>query len=246
MENIAYVALSLQTVLNRQMQITANNVANMSTAGYKAQGVLFNEELTKAQGEIENNGKLSMVLDHGTFRRVEQGPLQQTGNPLDLALEGSGFFAIDTANGTRYARAGNFSLDREGQIVTQNGNPVLSDGGQPITIPQGDTQIMIANDGTLSTAESGILGRIGVMRFDDEQKMLENGNGLYDANGEVAIPAENTNVLQFMLEGSNVQPILEMNKMIEIVRNYQQTQRLLQTDHERQRNVISRLTQNVN
>jgi len=246
MENIAYVALSLQTVLNRQMQVTANNVANMSTAGYKAQGVLFNEELTKAQGEIENNGKLSMVLDHGTFRRVEQGPLQQTGNPLDLALEGSGFFEIQTPQGPRYARAGNFSLDRDGQIVTQSGYPVASDGGQPITIPQGDTQIMIANDGTLTTAESGIIGRVGVMRFDDEQKLLEQGEGLYAANGEVPTAAENTKILQFMLEGSNVQPILEMNKMIEIVRNYQQTQRLLQTDHERQRNVISRLTQSVN
>lgn len=242
MENIAYVALSLQTVLNRQMQVTANNVANMSTAGYKAQGVLFNEELAKAQ----HGEKLSMVLDHGTFRRVEQGPLQQTGNPLDLALEGSGFFAIETANGPRYARAGNFSLDMEGRIVTQNGNPVLSDGGQPITIPQGDGQIMIAADGTISTAESGIIGRIGVLRFADEQKMLEEGHGLYNANGEVPVQAENTKVLQFMLEGSNVQPVLEMNRMIEIVRNYQQTQRLLQTDHERQRNVISRLTQNVN
>jgi len=242
MENIAYVALSLQTVLNRQMQVTANNVANMSTAGYKAQGVLFNEELAKAQG----SEKLSMVLDHGTFRRVEQGPLQQTGNPLDLALEGSGFFEIQTPQGPRYARAGNFSLDSEGQIVTQNGNPVLSDGGQPITIPQGDSQIIIAKDGTLTTAESGILGRVGVMRFNDEQKLLEQGEGLYAANGEVPTPAENTKILQFMLEGSNVQPILEMNKMIEIVRNYQQTQRLIQTDHERQRNVITRLTQNTN
>lgn len=242
MENIAYVALSLQTVLNRQMQVTANNVANMSTAGYKAQGVLFNEELTKAQG----GEKLSMVLDHGTFRRVEQGPLQQTGNPLDLALEGSGFFEIETAQGARYTRAGNFSLDMEGRIVTQNGNPVLSDGGQPITIPQGDTQIMIANDGTISTAESGIIGRVGVMRFADEQKIIEEGHGLYNANAEVPVQAENTKVLQSMLEGSNVQPVLEMNRMIEIVRNYQQTQRLLQTDHERQRNVISRLTQNAN
>ncbi len=242
MENTAYVALSRQTALNRQMQVTANNIANMTTAGFKSQGVLFNEYLvdTPQRGET-----LSMVSDTATFRRIEQGPLQQTSNPLDLALEGAGYFIVETAEGDAYSRAGNFSLNNEGEIVTQGGRRVLSEDGAPVVIPEGDTQIGITRDGIVTTQESGIIGTIGVVRFENEQELTAAGDGLYyNPEGQAPLPAEGTKIVQFMLEGSNVQPVLEMNRMIEITRSYQATQRLLQNDHERQRNLIGRLTQN--
>lgn len=237
MENVAYVALSHQTALERQMAVTANNVANMSTPAFKAQDILFNEYLV----EPKKSDDISMVSDFATFRRTQQGPMQTTGNPLDLALQGNGYFVIETADGQQYTRAGNFALNDKAELVTQNGRIVLSDSG-PLVVPPGDTQLVISKDGTVSTHESGVLGRLQLASFENDQELLEVGDGLYKAEGLKVLPAENTTIHQSMLEGSNVEPIKEMNRMIEISRAYQSAQRLLQTDHDRQRNVISRLT----
>lgn len=243
MENIAYIALSHQTALKRQMQMTANNVANMSTPAFKAQDILFNEYLV----EPEKSDALSMVLDFGTFRRIEQGPMQRTENPLDVAIQGNGYFVVDTGeqDGERYTRAGNFALNDRSELVTQNGHKVMGDGG-PILIPEGDSNIMINKDGTVSTRQSGIIGKLRTVRFDNDQNLLEEGNNLYRADKEDLEPATDITLYQGMLEGSNVQPIKEMNRMIEISRAYQSTQNLIKTDHDRQRSAISQLTRPSN
>lgn len=219
------------------MDVTANNVANMSTPGFKGQDLLFKEYLTKPKG----GDRISMVQDYGTFRNMAQGPLQQTHNPLDLALQGDGFFAVQTDKGVRYTRAGTFMLNNKNQIVTPEGFPVLSDSSQPVAIQTGAAKITITGRGNVST-ELGDAGRIKVVRFDKEQDLMPVGYNMFEAVEQQEIPAETTSVMQGMVEGSNVQPIVEMNKMVEILRLYQQTARILQTDHDLQRNVIAKLT----
>ncbi len=241
MENIAYVGLSHQIALKKQLDITANNVANMTTPGFKSQEILFNEYLA----EIKDTGKkedLSMVVNHGSFRDTSQGVLKQTGNPLDLALQGDGFFVIEMNNDDNYTRAGNFSLNSNGEIVTQNGRIVLSSENGPIVIPKNNTGITIDKNGVVSTRETLNIGKLKIVRFEDEQKLIEKGDGLYEAGTQEPLDTADTIVRQGAIEGSNVQPILEMNKMIEILRSYQKVQSLLQKDHERQRAAISKLS----
>ncbi len=240
MENISYVGLSHQTALKKQLDVTANNIANMSTPGFKGQEVLFNEYLITPNNDQKD--ELSMVMDYATFRDTQQGTLQQTGNPLDIALQGDGYFVIETDEDDNYTRAGNFSLNNEGEVVTQTGRIVKSSDGGAIIIPAGDTNISIDKKGFVSTRESGAIGQLKVVRFDSEQELLLMGNGLYASKTQEPLDADETQVIQNMLEGSNIQPITEMNSMIEVLRSYQSVQNMLQKDHERQRSTISRLT----
>lgn len=239
MENIGYIGLSLEKALKVQMDAVANNVANMSTPAYKAQRVLFSEYLAGTGG---GGDKISSVLDLGTYRDDAQGALRQTFNKLDVALEGEGFFAVQTPDGERYTRAGNFVLNAQRELVTAQGYQVSGSGG-PIVIPEGETNITITEEGAVST-ENGEVGKLRVVSFTNSQNLIEKGDGLYEAAGGLS-PSDTTDVkvLQGMVEGSNVQPIVETNRMIEILRTYQNVQRMLQADHDRQRNMISKLTQ---
>lgn len=238
MENITYIGLSLQKALKVQMDTVANNIANMSTTGYKNQNVIFSEYMA-GSGEGE---KISEVLDLGTYRDTTQGPLKQTFNKLDMAIEGEGYFAVQTPEGERYTRAGNFVLNGQRELVTQQGYQVMGSGG-PIVIPEGENQISVTEEGTIST-ENGEIGKIRVVSFKNDQSLTEVGGGLYEAGGGQS-PADTTEakVHQGMLESSNVQPIVEMNRMIEVLRTYQNVQKVLQADHDRQRSMISKLTQ---
>lgn len=220
------------------MDIIANNVANMSTPGYRAQNMVFTEYLSDPKG---NTDPLSMVEDYGQFQSTEAGPMQFTGNPLDVSLQGPGFIGVQTNNGIMYTRAGNFQINVNGELVTGAGNLVAGSGGGPIIIPEGSTDLKIGHDGTISTSE-GDLGQIMVTEFDNQQDLEATGNGLYKAPDGAGIPAENTSVMQGMLEGSNVKAVLEMTRMIDVLRAYQQTQKILSDEHERQRNMIQKLS----
>ena len=238
MENISYVGLSRQMALHNLMEVTANNMANMNTPGFKSQNVLFKEYLNKSQ---TNGEKISQVQDYGTYRDLGQGSLIQTSNNLDLAIHGDGFFAVKEGSDIRYTRAGAFSLNSNREIVTREGFLVMSDSGGPLVLPEDAAQITIARDGSVST-EKGSVGRLKVVTFDDPQILKPIGNGLFDANNAREKPVETVSVEQGMLENSNVQPLLEMNKMIKIMRMYQSAQNMLVTDHERMRGAIQRLT----
>lgn len=236
MENISYVGLSQQVALQEQMNITANNLANMSTPGFKAQQTLFIEYLSKPkQGE-----SVKQVLDFASYRDLTNGTLKQTFNDLDVAIQGDGYFAIETPAGIRYSRDGSFALNANNEIVNKSGYRVMGEGDAPITVQPNASKITITADGSVST-DVGAVGAIKVVNFDNQQALREIGNNLYEAGNQPEIAAENARVVQGSVESSNVNPVVEMNKMIEVLRQYQSTQRMLMNDHERIRSAIQKL-----
>lgn len=242
MENTIYVGLSRQLALQEHMQIVSNNIANMTTVGYRGQNMMFTEYLSNPRGKVDNpKDPLSMVLDYGQYQVTRPGPIKNTGSPLDLALSGPGFFGVQTADGLQYTRAGNFALNANGEIVTAAGLPVAGSGGGAIVIPRAAKEVKIAQDGTVST-DQGQVGQIMVTEFDNLQDLKPSGENTYKAaNG--GRPATDTKVMQGMVEGSNIQPVVEMTRMIEISREYQSIQRMLQSEHDRQRTAVQRLSQ---
>lgn len=237
MENPIYIALSHQNALRRQLDVVANNIANMNTTGFKQQRVLFTEFLERP-GMHE---QASFVQDRAVVRDLAPGGMLHTGNPMDVALTGQGYFTVDTASGRRYTRNGSFRLNDQRQLVDGTGLPVLSDSGQPITIPEGTSSVQVKGDGTVAT-ELGPVARLNVVTFRQEQMMVEVGNGLYVSDEEPQPAPPDTKVAQGMLEQSNVKPVVEMTQMIEISRQYQQAQKMVENEHERIRNVIQRLS----
>lgn len=242
MENSAVIAVSKQGVLRRSMNVIANNLANMNTTGFKGEKMMFVEHLVRSRGGATIGGdKLSYVRDVATARDVSEGEFKKTGNPLDLAIHGDGFFAIGTPAGERYTRNGNFQMDGEGQLVTRNGDPVLSDGGQPFFLSPEDTSIDIARDGTVST-ENGVLGKVGVVTFANKQDMRLIAGGLYSSRQQ-ATQVEDPTISQGMLEGSNVQPIVEMTRMIEVHRSYASAKKFVEKEDERIRQMVKEFAQ---
>jgi flagellar basal-body rod protein FlgF len=227
MENATYVALSRQMVLQHQMDVIANNLANMTTPAYKAEDLIFVEYLN----ETDDGESISFVQDLATVRDLSPGPLAPTSNPLDLALADEGYFVIETGEGNRYTRAGNFTLDESGRIVTSQGQAVLSEGGSPITIPTEAARIIVAPDGTVST-ELGRIGRVQVVYFENDQLLTKLENGLYDANEAEPIPSDDPQITQGMIENSNVSGIFEMTKLISTVRSYQAAQSLVEQENQ--------------
>ncbi|MDB5367247.1 MAG: flgF [Rhodospirillales bacterium] len=248
MENASFIGLSLQVALRRQMDVVANNVANMSTTGFKNEKVLFLEHLVGQNGgKTDLPGKMSMVSDYGSYRDLRAGPITQTGNPLDIALQGPGYLAVQTANGLRYMRGGAMSVTSEGVLVDQSGRAVVDDGGGEIRIPDRTTKIAIGPDGSVTVAVEGqsgalqVVGRIGVYRFDRPNFLTAEAGGLLNANQEPALADTDTHIQQGMLEQSNVNPVLEMTRMIDIQRTYQSVQKMLDAEHERERDTIAKL-----
>lgn len=237
MENLSYIGLSQQLAVQQQMNMTANNIANMSTPGYKSQHALFNQYLNRPT----DKGGISAVENAASYRNMSAGSLTQTHNPLDFAISGDGYFVVQTPQGPRYTRDGSFSMNRDREIVDKSGNRVMGDGG-PIAIPAEATDIKISADGSISTKE-GILGRFKVVNVDHAQMMSRGGDNLLSLqDGARERPIDDVRVVQGALEGSNVNPVLEMNKMIELLRMFQATQKILQNDHERIRSTIEKLT----
>lgn len=236
MESPWLIAISRQTALQRQMDAVANNIANMNTPAYKAERISFAEYMVRPQ----RNVPLSFVEDKGMVRDLSEGPLTQTGNPFDLALSGDGYFIVGTDSGQRYTRSGRFQLDADGQLVNHGGQPVLSEAGQPIVIPPGTRDVTIAPDGTVS-ADTEVVGSVGVVRFDDQRAMKREGNNLYTTDA-VGTPDDRTRVLQGMLEESNVNAVEEITRMIEVHRAYASNQRVLQDEHDRIRRAVRTIT----
>lgn len=240
MESPTYVALSRQAALQRQMEVIANNIANANTTGYKQQRMLFTEFLERP-GIHE---QVSFVQDRAVVRNLTAGSLTQTNNPLDMALTGPGYFTVDTASGRRYTRAGHFKLNDKRQIVDGGGLPVLDERGQPLTIPENTREIRVASNGTIST-EQGDVGKLNIVTFRNEQLMTEVGSGLYVTDEQPQPAPAETKVTQDVLEQSNVNSITEMTSMIEVARQYQQNQKILENEHERVRTAIRRLVKPI-
>ncbi|MEP0708630.1 flagellar basal-body rod protein FlgF [Parvibaculum sp.] len=239
MENALLIGLSRQMVMTRDMATIANNLANMNTTAYKSEAMLFEQYLMPDASEQSIDKQITFVQDVGQHRDMRDGALQTTGNPFDVAIAGEGFFRVETENGVLYTRNGNFSLNAEGQLVTSAGNPVLTDAGAAITFANDETGIAIARDGTISS-DQGQRGKLAIVTFDNPQAMQTVGNSLLDTE-QPELPAENTRLVQGALEGSNVQPIVEMTNMIDVMRSYASAQKLIDQADQMRRQAIQEL-----
>ncbi|MCB1783223.1 MAG: flagellar basal-body rod protein FlgF [Alphaproteobacteria bacterium] len=239
MENGIYLGVARQMALKTSMDIVANNIANMNTAGFRSQTPLFEQYLSRRPDQ--NSDKLAFPYDYGQFQNTAPGPQEQTGEPLQVALNGPGFIAIRAADGsTAYTRDGNFQRAADGTMVTQAGFAVLSNGG-PISLPANSIEISIDESGVVSN-QNGSLGKIQVAEFDNLQGLKPLGDNLYTTN-ETPKDASGTTVHQGFIEGSNVNAVLETTRMIEILRNYQAVQNMLNNEHDRLRSAIQKLMQ---
>lgn len=233
MDNATYTTLTRQSGLLQEMQVLANNIANASTTGYRAEGVMFSEHI-KALGP--GTESLSMATASVRDTIMTQGSLAQTGGTFDLAIEGDGFFLIDTPDGQRLTRAGAFGPNELGDLVTPDGYQVLDAGGAPVFVPAGAGPIGIASDGTISAGGAPI-GQIGLFTPDDPNQMIRQNGTMFDAQGGIA-PAPDGRILQGFLENANVNPILQVSRMIEVQRAYELGQSFLEKEHDRIRSVI--------
>jgi flagellar basal-body rod protein FlgF len=251
MENALLIGLSRQTTLERQLEVIANNIANVNTTGYKADQSLFEEFLTSGAHEDNFVGKdrrVSYVQDRGTYRDFSEGALQQTSNPLDVAIDGNAFLAVQTSGGERYTRDGNLQLNSQGQLVTEGGDPVLGNSG-PIIFQPTDHDINISPDGTVTVVEANaridtVRGKLRLVSFADAQSLLKQGSNLYAAsNGATAQPDLKATVKQGYVEKSNVNAVAEMGRMIEVSRTYSQIANILQQQSDLHKNAINQLAE---
>ncbi|RYG91471.1 flagellar hook-basal body complex protein [Loktanella sp. IMCC34160] len=236
MDNAFYTALTRQSGLMAEMQAVANNIANANTTGFRAEGVTFAEHI-KALGP--NDPSLSMATAAVRQTSTVQGALAQTGGTFDLAIEGEGFFLIQTPQGERLTRAGAFTPNENGDLVTMDGYPVLDAGGAPVFVPQGVGTIGIAPDGTIS-ADGQPVGQIGIVMPSDPLSMTRENGVRFAAPGGFE-PAIDGRVLQGFLEDSNVNPIEQITRMIEVQRAYELGQSFMDKEDERIRGVIRTL-----
>lgn len=239
MENSIYIGLSRQVALQTNMDIIANNVANANTTGFRAQNLLFDEFVSDPRGADD---ELSFVVDQGQYQNTAPGSIKTTGNDLDIALEGPGFIGIQGPGGEiAYTRDGHFEKDAQGVLRTSSGFAVASGGGGNVLIPQDTTSISIDRRGVVSN-QDGVVGQISITEFANVQELEPLGNNLYRTDAP-ANAATQTTVHQGHLEGSNVQTVIEVTRMIDTLRSFQNVQKLLQSEGDRLKGMIERLTQ---
>lgn len=232
MEAAGYATLSRQSGLMSEIRVVANNIANAATTGYRQQGVVFSEFIV----DLPNQPSLSLSRAQVRDTSQEQGVLTQTGGSFDLAIEGDGYFMVETAAGNRLTRAGNFSPNAEGDLVTMRGDRVLDAGGAPIFIPPDIQGLNVASDGTIS-ADGRPLGQVGLYAPEAAGALTREGGVLFGFDGPVG-PATDARVLQGFLEGSNVNAIDQMARLVEIQRAYELGQSFLDSEDNRIREAV--------
>jgi flagellar basal-body rod protein FlgF len=239
MENTLYISLSRQTGLWNQLDMTANNLANVNTPGYKKVEPVFTEYLSKSTNTDRlMKDRLSYVHDMGIMRHFTEGALTATGNPLDIAIHEDGFFVLETENGARYTRNGQFKLNPDGMLTDAYGNAVLDNTNNPIFFAPTETQINIARDGTIST-ENGVVATLQIVDFADKRQLKATGNGMFATTaGNPAREVAQVNVEQGMIEQSNVQSVVEMTNMIKLQRAYENVQKMIDSEFTRRQVMI--------
>ena len=233
MDNAGYVTLTRQSGLMAELRTLAQNVANASTVGYRREALVFSEF-------VKTGGEESLSMGQATARFLDesQGVLKRTGGTFDLAIEGEGYFRVETDGGERLTRAGNFALSEDGEVVTIDGQRVLSADGATIAIPQDAGDIAISSDGGISVAGE-VIARIGISTADPKTLRREGDNLLLPLEG--SRPMDDFRIAQGFLENSNVNSVTEISRLIEVQRAYEMGQGLMQREHDRMTNTIQTL-----
>jgi len=238
MDLAGYVALTRVSGLAKELQSVANNIANVSTTGYRREGVVFAEMVQALSAE---GGSVAMSMARGRYTDELQGTLVETGGTLDLAVEGDGYFTVMTAQGQRLTRAGAFTRNGDGTVVNMDGHPLLDEGGGEIVIPFEAKAISVSADGTLSV-DGQPAAKLGLVRVADQTRLFREAGVLFRADTDVEY-VEDGRIVQGFLEQSNVNPVGELARMIEVQRAYESGQKLLDQEDERIRRVITTLGQ---
>lgn len=251
MENTFLIGLSRQMVLERDLEVVANNLANVNTTGYKADANVFTEYLGPVARDDRfprPDRRVSFVIDRATWRDDSQGLLEQTGSPLDLAIGGNGYFVVQTPRGERYTRNGSFQINGAGELITSEGYRVLGENG-PIIFQPNDTQISITGQG-LVTVKNGLQvqesqrGRLRLVSFAQPALLTKDGASLFAAPAGAAPQAAPTSrVIQYSIEKSNVRAVYEVTRMMDISRSYASLANILQAQSDLHRTGIQRLAE---
>ncbi|MGI3170966.1 flagellar basal-body rod protein FlgF [Pseudooceanicola sp. C21-150M6] len=246
MDNTTYVALSLARAMQRDLDVTANNIANANTAGFKAERVVFSSYLHPDEGAEVGEGT-NFVVDEGSFLDEQQGAFTRTDNPLDVAVRGKAWMSYRTPEGTQaFGRDGQFEVNANGTLVTLSGAHVLDEGGADIVIPPGAGEIKISVDGTIASDNAGVLGKIGLFDLPDIQSYVRLGASMIappEGRASMARAAQGSELAQGTLELSNVQPIQEVTRLMMIQKAYDQATKLMTTEDELKKDMLRRMGQ---
>lgn len=241
MENASYIALSRLIAQQRALDVRASNIANATTPGFKAESVVFSDYLVQQKGTATPMGgrAVQMVQDRATWRDYSEGQLLKTGNPLDLALQGTGFFAVDTDRGVRYTRSGRFSISAAGNIVDMNGNALQGTDGKPINVPPESASLTVDADGGISS-DGAPIGKFRVVQFDDSQTMQAEGSSLFSSK-QPARDVAQPEIMQGSVEGANVQAITEVTRMMAEMREFEFASQFVDGEAQREQSAIDRI-----
>ncbi len=245
MDNALYVAVSRQMTLHRALDIAANNIANADTAGFKVEQPMLSTE-PLAPKRVTGQSPVNYVLDTGVARDFRPGALERTGNAYDVAIDGDGFFTVNTAAGPRYTRDGRFSVDAQNRLVTKAGAAVLDSSGSEIVLDPTKSAPSIGKDGTITQADprgqTVQIGKLGVARFANLSALSKQGDNLFAAPpSEPPISARDAVVHQGEVEHSNVQQVLEITNLIQITRNYQEVSQMIASTQDLSSRAINQL-----
>lgn len=252
MQNTLLIGLSRQVALGRELDVVANNIANLNTTGFKTDGAVFEEYIgpTARAGDMTGpDSRISFVRDRATWIDMRQGSIERTGNPLDVAIDGSGFLAVQTPNGERYTRNGALQINAAGELVTSQGYQILGESG-PITLQPKDRDVTISDDGTISVREGNsaatdsLRGKLRLVSFAQPGLLQKDGAGTFMApTGITPDPESKTHIVQGAVEKSNVHAVMEMTRMIEVTRSYTQVANMLAQQTDLQQTAINKLAE---
>jgi flagellar basal-body rod protein FlgF len=241
MDNATYVGLSRQMVLRRELDIVANNIANADTNGFKVESLMTKTDPKAPAMTLGGPKPVKFVIADGVARDFSQGQLRRTDSPLDLAIEGQGMFRVTTPTGERYTRDGRFRTDDRGRLTTQSGAPVMDEGGSEIVLEVDKGPVSIATDGTVTQGRDRV-GKVGVVQFASLSALEKTGDNLFQNTSNLQpTPAPDARIRQGMLEGSNVKPIQEITRLIEVSRAYEQMAKMMDSNADLSRRTVERM-----
>lgn len=244
MDTSLYVNLSYQSSLTRRLELIANNIANVNTTGFKAERVIMDDVNVGAGSGPD----VSFVIDRASYTDFNTGSINRSGNALDVAVVGDGWLAVETDNGTRYTRDGRMVIDGNQNLTAIDGAPILDASGGRISIPQAAQSVSISRAGTVSITLEGEplpveIGKLGIYDFENPQLLEREESGRFSGPGDAQI-VENGQIQQYATEGSNINPIKEIIKLMELSRAFTQVAQSSNEIHELKTDSIDRLGDN--